>query len=98
MLKKELLQKIYVLLFTRLSFILITCMSTNHVKALVKSFKKDADGVTCILDKGVMKVKICKDDIAEVRYTFMNSFPAKTSIVINNTWHDKPTFSVSEKE
>jgi len=81
------------------SVLLLICFTSfQFAGASVKSYKKDTDGVTCILDKGIMKVKICKDDIAEVKYTFMNSFPPKTSLVINNTWIDKPTFNVSEKE
>ena len=81
------------------SVLLLICFTSfQFAGASVKSYKKDTDGVTCILDKGIMKVKICKDDIAEVKYTFMNSFPPKTSLVINNTWIDKPTFNVLEKE
>ena len=81
------------------SALLLMCFASfQFASASVKSYKKDPDGVTFILDKGIMKVKICKDDIAEVKYTFMNSFPPKTSLVINNTWITKPTFNVSERE
>src|SRR5438128_7023810 len=78
--------------------ILFFCANFYLVSASVKSYKKDVDGVTFILDKGIMKVKICKDDIAEVKYTFMNSFPEKNSLVVNNTWNDQTAFTVSEKE
>jgi alpha-D-xyloside xylohydrolase len=91
--------KVYTRMFCNLFFIMLTCFtSLQAANASVKSYKKDADGVTFSLDKGIMKVKICKDDIVEVKYTFMNSFPAKTSPVINNTWIDKPVYSISEKQ
>ncbi|MEO6327710.1 MAG: TIM-barrel domain-containing protein [Ginsengibacter sp.] len=78
--------------------LLFICFTSYQpASASVKSYKKDADGVSFILDKGIMKIKICKDDIAEVKYTFMNKFPAKNSLVVNNTWSEKPAFTVSEK-
>lgn len=41
----------------------------SAANASVVSFTKDADGVTVVLDRGVMKVKVCKDDIIEVKCT-----------------------------
>jgi len=64
--------------------------------ASVKSFTKDSDGITLTLDKGLMKVKICKDNIVEVKYTILPSFPEKTSLVIINEWKSTPEFTVSE--
>ncbi|HEY3388154.1 MAG TPA: TIM-barrel domain-containing protein, partial [Prolixibacteraceae bacterium] len=64
--------------------------------ASVKSFKKETDGISLTLDKGLMKVKICKDNIVEVKYTILPAFPSKTSLVINNEWKAVPKFTVSE--
>src|SRR4051812_29036403 len=80
-------------------FVPLLCLFIFYpAKASVKSYKKEADGVSFLLDKGLMKVKICKDDIIEVKYTSLNSMPAKNSLVINNPWTSKPVYSVSEKE
>src|SRR5258706_1285778 len=86
----------YTCIVFSLVFILVT--SILSANASVKSYKKEEDGVTFILDKGIMKVKICKEDIIEVKYTFMNSFPAKNSLVINNLWVNKPAYSISETQ
>ena len=64
--------------------------------ASVVSYTKDPDGITCKLDKGLMKVKVCKGDIVEIRYTTFPEFPVKNSLVVNNTWQEKPKFSVAK--
>ena len=64
--------------------------------ASVTSYAKNSDGVTFTLDKGIMKVKICKDDIIEVKYTTLSDFPSKPSLVVNNKWAATPKFDVAE--
>lgn len=66
-------------------------------RAAVKSFTKDADGVTLKLDKGLLKIRICASDIVEVKYTIFNSFEKRASLVVNNTWAAKTPFNVTEK-
>jgi len=66
------------------------------VQAKVVSFKKDTDGVTCTLDKGLMKVKLCFDNMVEVKYTTLPLFIEKPSLVITNDWKTAPGFSVSD--
>jgi alpha-D-xyloside xylohydrolase len=78
-------------------FLLIYCGFANTVTATVTSFKKDLYGVTFVLDKGLMRVLICKDDIVEVKYTSLNAFSTKPSLVVNNRWLDHPAFGVVEK-
>jgi alpha-D-xyloside xylohydrolase len=70
--------------------------SMHTLLASVKSYTKDPDGVTFTLDKARMKVKICKDDLIEVKYTTLSAFPIKTSLVINNEWAAIPKFKVTE--
>jgi len=65
-------------------------------KASVLSYKKDNDGITFTLDKGLMKIKICRDNVVQVKYTSLPSFPSKTSLVITNNWKITPEYSVSE--
>ncbi|HEY4785886.1 MAG TPA: TIM-barrel domain-containing protein [Bacteroidales bacterium] len=70
---------------------------TNNVLASITSYIKDPDGITCKLDKGVMKIKICLDDIIEVKYTSLESLSPKNSLVINNEWKTTTYFNVSDQ-
>jgi alpha-D-xyloside xylohydrolase len=65
-------------------------------QAKVVSFTKNNDGITCILDKGMMKVKICMDNIVEVKYTSLPLFLDKPSLVITNEWKITPGFTINE--
>jgi len=65
-------------------------------QAKVVSFTKNNDGITCILDKGMMKVKICTDNIVEVKYTSLPLFLDKPSLVITNEWKITPGFTINE--
>jgi len=71
-------------------------ITLTQVQASIKSYKQTPDGVVFWLDKGLMKIKICAADIIQVKYTLLDSFPAKTSLVINNTWKQQPAYSVTE--
>ena len=66
------------------------------VRAKVVAFTNDGDGITCSLDKGLIKVKICMDNIIEVKYTSLPVFPDKSSLVITNAWKNTPSFTVGE--
>ena len=75
---------------------LMILVANASVQASVQSFKKENNGVTFLLDKGAMKIKICKDNIVEVQYTVLDAMPLKKSLVINNPWKSVPEFKVSE--
>jgi alpha-D-xyloside xylohydrolase len=66
------------------------------LQASVLSFKKDADGVTFTLDKGLMKVKICLPNVVQVKYTTLPIFLDKPSLVVNNEWKKTPDFAVAD--
>ena len=68
----------------------------NSADASVKSYTRDQDGATFTLDNGLMKIKICQEDIIEIKYTVFNSFPSKTSLVISNSWNTPPLFNINE--
>ena len=68
------------------------------VQAEVVSFTKERDGVTCVLDKGLMKVKICMENMIEVKYTTLPLFLDKPSLVVINRWETIPRFTVTESE
>jgi len=64
--------------------------------ASVKSYSHDTSGITCVLDKGFLKIIICKEDIVEIRYTSLDALPSKTSLVVTNKWVSAPQYSVTE--
>src|SRR5664279_365731 len=76
------------------AFALVIAIVT--VQAKVVSFTKEKDGITCILDKGLMRVKICMDNVVEVKYTSLPIFLDKPSLVVINEWKDTPGFTVIE--
>lgn len=75
--------------------LLFLITSIPVANASVKSYKKEANGLLFTLDKGLMKVTICKDDIIEVKYTIFNDFDSKPSLIVNAKW-SLPSFKVSE--
>jgi alpha-D-xyloside xylohydrolase len=80
-----------------LGFLLIGTIFTKQLtEAQIVSFTKDADGITCSLEKGIMKIKLCKDDIVEVKFTELTALSDKKSLVINNVWSTPPVFGVDE--
>ncbi len=79
-----------------LLFVFIGFVNLKIGFATVKSYKKEADGVSFALDKGQLKVKVCKDDIIEVKFTALNNFPDFQSLVVNNSWKQGSNFTVNE--
>jgi len=69
---------------------------TFTTKATVVSFVKNTDGITFTLGKGLMKVKVCFDNMVEVKYTTLPVFMDKTSLVITNEWKTTPVFTLTE--
>jgi alpha-D-xyloside xylohydrolase len=67
----------------------------NMAQASVTSFTKEHDGVLFKLDKGLLNVKICKDNIVEVKYTALPEFLPRPSLVVTNHWEKTPTFTVT---
>jgi alpha-D-xyloside xylohydrolase len=77
--------------------ITLTFLFVNYTAlASIVSYTTDADGITCTLDKGFMKVKICKEDVVEVKYTSLTALSQKTSLVVTNLWTSQPQFQVTE--
>jgi alpha-D-xyloside xylohydrolase len=70
----------------------------NPVRASVLSCTTETDGVLFALDTGLMKIKVCADDIVEVKYTTLAEFSARISLVVNNQWDTIPPFSVTEDQ
>ncbi len=75
--------------------LLLLIINTTAVKAFVISYKKEANGLLFKLDKGLMKVTVCEDDIIEVKYTIFDNFITKPSLIVNAKW-GLPALKVSE--
>ena len=78
-----------------LAILLSGCFLSTPAIAAVQSYEVKSDGVTFKLDKGLMNILVCRDDIIEVKYTIFDAFQTKPSLVVNNNWHYAP-FSISQ--
>jgi alpha-D-xyloside xylohydrolase len=77
---------------------LALCGISTPASAIVKSYKKAADGVTFSLDKGLLKVLVRRADIVEVKYTIFNTFETKPSLVVNNSWKIPTSYQIAESK
>jgi alpha-D-xyloside xylohydrolase len=84
--------KFYSIMF----FPVFILLAVPVASASIISYVRDTNGITCTLDKGVMKIIVCKDDMIEVKYTSLPSLTAKTSLVVTNSWQTFPQFTVNE--
>ncbi|HTD97843.1 MAG TPA: glycoside hydrolase family 31 protein [Mucilaginibacter sp.] len=94
--KRKTFYKVLTLKYTILFIISLVTLQT--AKATVVSYTKSPDGVVFKLDKGLMNIRICKADIIEVKYTILNTFPDKNSLVVIDPWKQKTLFAVSDKK
>jgi len=79
-------------------FLIFIQAPTNRIRASVNSYKTAANVVIFTLDKGGMSVKICKEDLVEIKYTVLDKWPSKSSLVVNRGWKSIPEFTVEEKD
>ena len=66
------------------------------IQASVISWQKVDDGILCTLDIGLMKVKVCSENVIEIKYTTLPLFLDKQSLVVVNPWNTVPAFTVTE--
>ena len=77
--------------------VFLLSVTATLANATVKSYTKDADGVTFILDIGSMKIRVWQPDVIEVRYTMLPQLAQRNSLVIpNNNWASATDFTVTE--
>src|SRR3569833_403770 len=81
--------------YTKVLIILLSLVCPQIMRASVKSYHKDDDGVTFTLDKGFMKIKVCKADIIEVKYTILEKLPVFNSLVENNSFKTPVKFNIT---
>jgi alpha-D-xyloside xylohydrolase len=73
---------------------LLLVIHAGFAQSAVRSYTKEMDGVHFVLDKGSMKIRVCLDDVIEVRYTLLDSLPSFNSLVVNNPFSLQVNFEV----
>src|ERR1043166_2182525 len=62
------------------------CSNAINSFATIVSYQVKPNEIVFKLDKGLMKIVICKDDVIEVKYTIFDEFPKINSFVIDHKW------------
>src|SRR3569623_1605613 len=62
------------------------CFNAISSFAAIKSYQNKSNEDVFKLDKGLMKIVICKDDVIEVKYTVFDEFPKFNSLIIDHKW------------
>ncbi|MBN2735540.1 MAG: DUF5110 domain-containing protein [Spirochaetales bacterium] len=55
----------------------------------VSTYSVDNSMVNFTMDRGVMRIQVCQDDIIRVQYSTQNRIPDKTSLSINKLWEPR---------
>lgn len=76
--------------------LLLLMAGKGMAQSAISSYKKEADGVSFILQKGALKIHVCLDDIIEVKYTVLDQLPVINSLVVNNLFSKSINFKVSQ--
>lgn len=69
----------------------------THAQSSILSYKKEKDGVSFVLNNGLMKIRVCSDDIVQIKFTSLPAFPVFNSLVVNNSFSTPTEFQISEK-
>ncbi len=83
---------------TLTSVFLMLSLWMTDAYAGVTSFRTEPDGITCTLDQGLLKIRICSERMVEVKYTTLPVLMDKTSLVFVPGWKPALNFAVSENE
>src|SRR5450432_2147341 len=71
-------------------------IASFSVRAEIKSYSKTAVGVDFVLDKGLMQVDVLSADVVRVRYTSLDAWAEKQSLVVKASLPDQSQFAVTE--
>lgn len=80
--------------YFKIQLLLLAFVSVANAK--VVSYKAQQESVVFKLDKGQLKIIVCKDDVVEVKYSLLDSIAERSSLVITHQWKVPPKFKVSE--
>ena len=73
------------------------CLLFSCLSAQVRSYGKAPGGVRFQLAKGLMEVDMVTADVVRVRYTSLDAFPARQSLVVAGALPSAPGFTVREE-
>jgi alpha-D-xyloside xylohydrolase len=77
-------------------FVFCVAATTFAGSIPVQSFKKEADGVSCIMSPGKLKLTVCSDSIVRVMYSPGATLPTGQDFVVTNRSWPKTSFKVAE--
>jgi alpha-D-xyloside xylohydrolase len=77
-------------------FLLFTLIASLSLRAEIKSYRKTAIGVDFVLDKGLMQVDIVNAEVVRIRYTSLDAWAVKQSLVVTASLPDRSDFTVTE--
>src|SRR6185312_12790638 len=77
-------------------FFAVILLVSSPAAATVKSWQKETNGVSFVLDVGEMKIRVCRPDIIEVQYSILPRLQQRRSLVITNRFSEEAPFTVSE--
>ncbi len=79
-----------------ISVVTMPVLFSNAWGLSITSYTLDTDGITCVCNTGVMKVKICKDDIIRVAYSPTSKIPERSLKIVTNSWTPATPFTKTE--
>lgn len=94
--KKKLLARIQFLIIAVVTSVVIIPLSFSSAWGLsITEYNKDTDGITCSCNKGIMKVKICSEDIVRVSYSPSSTISERPLKIVTAEWKT-PQLAISE--
>ncbi len=72
------------------------CLLFSSVSAQIRSYGPAPGGVRFKLDKGLMEIDLLAADVIRVRYTSLDAFASKQSLVVEGKLAAAPSFTVRE--
>jgi alpha-D-xyloside xylohydrolase len=79
-----------------LIILLLLVFAAGFAQSAIRSYKKAGDGVLFSLQQGTMKIRVCMGDIIQVQYSILDTLPVINSLVVNNSFSQKPNFTLQE--
>src|SRR5580692_7952313 len=73
------------------------CLLFSSMSAQVRSHGPAPGGVRFRLDKGMMEIDLLAADVVRVRYTSLDAFASKQSLVVGGRSAAAPSFTVREQ-
>ncbi|MBK0378667.1 glycoside hydrolase family 31 protein [Mucilaginibacter segetis] len=83
----------YILSVRIFAIAILSLCCSGLANAGIISFTTTPKSVLFKLNKGLMQINICRADIIEVKYTILDAFQDKESLVVSNKWPQSVPYS-----